>query len=155
MTVIAYTKGVMCSDSRVTEGTSVFTDKLQKIFRLKDGSLLATAGDADDSTLFGYFNKVKKPTTKGIAGLMLRFEALVVKPDGAIMAYSCEKEEEPEYWKVSMIHYQDPYIALGSGAYLAMGAMAHGATAEQAVKIAIKHDSGCGGEIQKVKLIDV
>jgi hypothetical protein len=39
---------------------------------------------------------------------------------------------------------ESPYIAIGSGAAVAMGAMAAGKTAVEAVKIAIKHNPGCG-----------
>lgn len=40
-----------------------------------------------------------------------------------------------------------PYFATGSGAEYATGAMAHGATAEEAVRAAMLHDTNSGGEI--------
>lgn len=39
------------------------------------------------------------------------------------------------------------YTAMGSGALLAMGAMAHGATSAQAVEAAAKHDKSTGGSV--------
>lgn len=39
------------------------------------------------------------------------------------------------------------YTAIGSGALLALGAMAHGATAEEAVVAASKHDKNTGGPV--------
>lgn len=39
------------------------------------------------------------------------------------------------------------YTAIGSGALLALGAMAHGATAEEAVEAASKHDKNTGGPV--------
>ena len=45
-----------------------------------------------------------------------------------------------------------PFYALGSGYQLAMGAMEAGASAEEAVRVAIKHDTGTGGEVVAVRL---
>jgi len=39
------------------------------------------------------------------------------------------------------------YTAIGSGALLALGAMAHGASAEEAVEAASKHDKNTGGPV--------
>lgn len=41
----------------------------------------------------------------------------------------------------------DKYMAFGSGMDFAIGAMAHGANAIEAVAAACKHDDGCGGPI--------
>lgn len=49
------------------------------------------------------------------------------------------------------IKVDEPFIALGSGASYAMGAMAAGATAEKAVAIAIEFDSNSGKGVQCVK----
>lgn len=55
-------------------------------------------------------------------------------------------------------HYDDGYTvskppaAIGSGKVAAMGAMLHGATAVEAVKIAIKLDPNSGGRVQSVKI---
>lgn len=40
-----------------------------------------------------------------------------------------------------------PYYAQGSGGLLALGAMAHGATAEEAVRVAMRHDIGSFGDV--------
>jgi ATP-dependent protease HslVU (ClpYQ) peptidase subunit len=42
------------------------------------------------------------------------------------------------------------YAAIGSGGMFAMGAMAHGATAEEAVAAAALHDKNTGGNIQSL-----
>lgn len=44
-------------------------------------------------------------------------------------------------------HMRVPVFAAGSGCDYAYGAMAMGATAEEAVRAAIRFDVGCGGEI--------
>lgn len=48
-----------------------------------------------------------------------------------------------------------PFIALGSGSDYALGAMAHGATAAEAVAIAARLDIHTGGEIQTLKVKDL
>lgn len=50
-------------------------------------------------------------------------------------------------WVRIFAPYFAPYFATGSGADFATGAMAHGATAEEAVRAAIMHDTNSGGEI--------
>ena len=44
--------------------------------------------------------------------------------------------------------FTDQYIAFGAGCDFAMGAMAMGATAVQAVECAIKHSTACGGPVE-------
>lgn len=50
-------------------------------------------------------------------------------------------------WKVS-----EPFYTLGSGYQLALGALAMGATAKQAVEVAAKYDTSTGGEITALSL---
>lgn len=46
----------------------------------------------------------------------------------------------------------DPYMAFGSGRDYAMGAMAMGANAVQAVEAAIKHCQTCGGPVESYEV---
>lgn len=47
-----------------------------------------------------------------------------------------------------------PFFAVGSGAEIAIGAMAMGASAEQAVKIAAMYDTQTGGKVTVLSLED-
>ena len=49
-------------------------------------------------------------------------------------------------------HIYDEFFAIGSGSSLALGAMSFGASAEEAVRVAIKHNVFCGGEVYSVSL---
>jgi ATP-dependent HslUV protease subunit HslV len=69
--------------------------------------------------------------------------AILIDPKGKV--YLMDEEYKP-------FSIKNKFHADGSGGDLAIGAMEAGATAEQAVKIAIKHDAGCGGKVQKVEL---
>ncbi len=62
---------------------------------------------------------------------------LVIYPDGRI-----ELSETGGTWSPSA-----PYIAIGSGRGIAMGAMLAGADVVEAVRAAIHHDCWSGGEI--------
>lgn len=44
------------------------------------------------------------------------------------------------------------FCAIGSGMFLALGAMSHGATPYEAVKITCKYDLYCSGKIDKITL---
>ena len=46
----------MAADSQVTDG-GTFTTRVNKIVRMSDGSLFATAGDADDRDLVEYISR--------------------------------------------------------------------------------------------------
>jgi 20S proteasome alpha/beta subunit len=50
MTVVAYSAKhkIMASDSRSTDDDGMHMTNCRKIFRLKNGALLGTAGDSDD-----------------------------------------------------------------------------------------------------------
>jgi ATP-dependent protease HslVU (ClpYQ) peptidase subunit len=66
----------------------------------------------------------------------------------AIVAASGMKDALVEYENdLVEQHFDAEYRAIGSGRDLAMGAMAMGATAAQAVQVAIKHDRSTGGDI--------
>jgi ATP-dependent protease HslVU (ClpYQ) peptidase subunit len=54
-----------------------------------------------------------------------------------------------------LVEFQSEFVAIGSGAAVALGAMAYGATAREAVRIAIEFDVYSGGEIQEVRLDDL
>lgn len=143
----------MASDGRVTEDSSIFTDSLLKIHRLKDGSLLGTAGDADDRSLRDLLNKSKKePTPKQLTSLGIKFDAILVRPDGRIICFSCDREKEEDRWLTSIFEMKERFVAIGSGKEYATGAMDRGASPEQAVRTAIKYSSGCGGKVQSFKL---
>ena len=72
------------------------------------------------------------------------FEALVVSPDTKEVAL-IDTTGYP-------MDIQYPHYAIGSGCEVAFGAMEAGASAEEAVKIAIKRVVGCGGKVMKLKL---
>lgn len=69
------------------------------------------------------------------------FTALIVKTSTG---------EVFEYANGYLLPIHADYTAIGSGAILAIGAMAHGATAEEAVVAASKHDKNTGGPVTSI-----
>ncbi len=137
---MAYKDGVMCSDSQVQVGT-LRTGTMKKVFKTKDGWLVGGAGDCNEiQRFFKWMEGDRNPDEA------LKFEnmsGIVVSPKGEV------------FWADSNLDLYSTdveFAAVGSGEKLAIGAMAMGASAEEAVRVCIKYDTGCGGKIQKVKL---
>lgn len=135
MTTIAYRDGVLAADSLGTAGG--YRDghcvKIRRIGRLLVG------GCGNGAICEQFVDWVKKgmngasPWTGTEAG-----NSLVICPDGTLLMFG---QSGP--WRSSSDFY-----ALGSGELLALGAMAHGATAHQAVEAAIRFDCHSGGPIR-------
>lgn len=84
------------------------------------------------------------PNKPDLASLDIKnIEALLVSPHGEVALL--DSSAYP-------MKIRAKYFAIGSGEEVALGAMAMGASAEEAVRAAIKHTVGCSGPIQKVKL---
>lgn len=140
----------MAGDTCVTNnGTRVGNEP--KVFNI-NGYLVGAAGDAGMAEEFLDF--MRSTLKKGCSlpkcedfskgkepGSLL--EAFVVAPRGKIFKY--ENNCLPRQRRA-------PFVALGSGRDLAMGAMAAGASAKQAINIAIKYDTATGGKVETVFL---
>ncbi len=70
-------------------------------------------------------------------------KALLVETDGTLKCY-----EGKRWSKVA----DAEYAAIGNGSVFALGAMSAGATAVQAVRAGMKHDTHSGGRVQYVSL---
>lgn len=144
MTTVAYRDGIMASDSCWSTGSIV--DSLAcKVERLKSGALLGQSGDNDIREIIALLENVKTakamPTYSQLAAIRVDCTLLLVLPKGAIFKISTSKkltqddEDDLGVWRV-----ERPLAAIGSGSDLALGAMAHGASAVQAVRIACRWD---------------
>jgi hypothetical protein len=69
------------------------------------------------------------------------FSCLIVDDDGVMLTFD----------RGYLLPVDAPYAAIGSGMFFAMGAMAHGASAEEAVAAAMAHDKNTGGPITVVR----
>lgn len=146
MTVIAYKSGTMCSDSMVSTGSGFNDGSVRKIIKTPEGFLVGAAGNLSHVSKFLDFfedydtdwvweNCVDELSELDeIEGLLVTPDEILVFVDGYFSPVKAD------------------FYALGNGSPVAKGAMAMGATAEEATEIAIRFTLGCGGDIQKVEL---
>lgn len=131
MTTIAFREGVLAADTLVSGG-GVRLGYVTKVRKL--GSVLA-AGAGTMSFVQGFLDwfaagmEGDPPETGG------EFEGLIIH-DGRVVT-----------WNDGWDSLAAPFYAIGSGKYQALGAMAAGATAEEAVRAAILTDCYSGGPI--------
>jgi ATP-dependent protease HslVU (ClpYQ) peptidase subunit len=139
VTTIACDGRSMAGDgSRESKGT-VVTLRAKKIRKLSDGRLAGTAGlVCDGEALLEWLEKGGKYPKHGESRL------LVLNTDGSLHLYADGSNGVP-------VEVDAP-AALGSGCDLALGAMLAGATAKEAVGIAIDRDPGSGGTITVLHL---
>lgn len=148
MTTICYTKGTLASDTRLSSDDAHWAN-CSKIKKIK-GWLIGAAGGWDLTEAF-----------------MLRFDPSFVL-QRAVLPLPQLAEKDPDFEALIIsplgkIYYAEAggvvgslrtkgFIAIGSGAKVAMAAMEMGATATEAIKIAMKYDLYTGGRVQKLKL---
>lgn len=147
MTTIAHREGILAADTRGTDADyhpGIY--RCQKLFRV-DGAIVATAGDDTTGMIFvdwygsKKLGKRPKPPSRLVEG-EADFCCLVLTKEGL---FWYDKWCRPN--KV-----MDEFYAIGSGAPYAMGAMAHGASANEAVNYAMKWDPYTGGEVMSMTL---
>lgn len=148
MTTIAYRDGVLAADSLVCGDNTRWGAKT-KIVRARCGIMGGASGDA--SAAAHYLEWVesleKEPQPEAAPDTTHGVDGLLISRDGSVWCWtggmSLFRMELPE---------GETFTAIGSGAKLAMGAMAMGASAERAVEIAIKYDIYTGGRITTLAL---
>ena len=155
MTTIAYTKGLMACDSCWTLGDHQVTS-LIKITRLASGALLGQAGDNDSREMEDFLKKVKAPKNlpyrKDLLDLKIDFAGLLVLPAGQIYRVNCREKPDDYNDEVGFTPISRKYAACGSGTMFAIGAMAAGKTALEAVEIAAEHDINTRAPVHVVRL---
>lgn len=160
MTVIAYAKGVLASDSRATDGYKIFSDKVKKLFKLSNGGMVGTAGDCDCRDVLELLSKAtpkKMPSKAELCETKTVFRGIVVFPKGEVFEVSIDERDDvlDDRWYAAVVEVAEKYHAVGCGEDDALVMMRNGATAVQAVKAAIAGNAGCGGAVQTMHLADL
>jgi ATP-dependent protease HslVU (ClpYQ) peptidase subunit len=164
LTTIAFRDGVLASDSKVSSGSDVFVGEFQKIFKLiveeelswidrlvfrKEPEqveyLIGAAGTLEDiqeyiGNMFMGGERTKASYDCSLLAVCQDDEGgyIITKYDGGQKGFQLSAK----------------YASIGSGYEIALGAMYHGASAEEAVKAAMYHDNTSGGELQRVSFAD-
>jgi hypothetical protein len=160
VTVIAYRDGVMAGD-RCWSDEQLVVSSACKLRRLS-GKLYGGAGDSDDRALVELLTPVQVPaelpTRAQLAGLGIDASALLVFspygsnegafPFGRVFVIEAGKGEDTGIYEVRL-----PFIAIGSGREVAMGAMAAGADAKRAAMIACDLVTTCRLPVDTLELL--
>lgn len=139
MTALAYRNGVMAADTQLVADNTVqgHMIKCKKV----NGWLVGGAGNAASLAMFldwcekGMLDH-NKPKPENIG-------AILVNPKGEVFHLDDE---------MFMYQVHDDFHCQGSATDILRGAMAFGASAEEAVAVAIQEDASCGGKITVIKL---
>jgi hypothetical protein len=164
MTIIAWRAGIMACDS-CWASAGIQTVSMVKIKRLASGALLGSAGENDSREMERVLDKIrhpdKLPTRTELIALKLGYAGLIAFPRGGVWMVSTGKADEAGYaddddedmgiWPAATM---GGYAACGSGQDLALAAMDAGATAREAVEIAIKRNIDCRGPVHLRRLFD-
>lgn len=146
----------MASDGRCTDGTQIVTDRFEKICTLTSGALLGLAGEADLRNVIELLDRVKTgrmiPTTAALLELKADFAAILALPDGSVWSIEGDRSEDTDKRRTACAIPIHDHFAIGSGGKFAKAAMDMGASAERAVRIAIKNDSASGGRVHVLEL---
>lgn len=143
MTTLAFDGVTLASDSQVTCGNTRTSVSEQKIFKLKDGRLLAVAGAVWACTAVRKMLDGEPFNDKPLTWDRTDFEGLLVNPDG-----TNPLEIYPDGVLVPVCV---PWVG-GSGYQYALAAMHLGFSAVEAVECAKALDVGTGGPIQQVRM---
>ena len=138
MTTIVYRAGVLASNTRMSSGDWIGTGRAVKVRRLDDGTLIGFTGNyavasvaADQVAAGGEIPKT------GDGARVIR-----IKSDGSIVIFEDDAKHD--------LSGADFY-AWGSGSIPALGALYAGASAEDAVRIAMLVDPNTGGDVVSVR----
>jgi len=143
MTTIAYRSGVLAADTLIAYNT-ITNGERDKIERCGD-YLVAMAGVTWVRPILEEWVRAgcdPNEVPEQLLDNQDKFAALIVAPNG--LAH--------EFDSGYLVPVHADYTAIGSGALIAMGAMAHGATAEEAVMAASRHDKATGGPVTAHKV---
>lgn len=141
MTTICYKDGVLAADSQVTAGNIICNNNFDKVERFDSsefGSVyVAAAGTLSHiCEMFTFIGQIFAGETPGpIKFGSGEFQAVMLTEDGKLHEAMLTDASTDITW----IECESPW-AIGSGAQVALGAMAKGASPEEAVHIASKHD---------------
>lgn len=142
MTTIAYRDGVLAADTAtyLNDSSVRVPGRSSKVRKLPDGSLYSGAGVVSQIEALGRWlasgSSLEQPRFDDVT-------ALHVRADGTVRIYDGCAEREI---------IDAPFYAVGTGAAAAIGAMMAGATATEAIRIAMAIDPYTAGEIDVVSL---
>ena len=138
MTTIAYKDGVIAYDSRQTRNSAIVSDNAPKCQVVDGVSFFLSGAVCDEKALIAAYFGTASPVPVECSGYVV--------DGGKLMMVG--HDDKTGIWKQEL-ELSNP-DAIGSGAAYAVAAMDMGASAEDAVKAAMKWDIYTGGTIRTV-----
>ena len=141
MTVIAYRDGIMAADTGTWSGNLITHCLAEKIYRTRTGALLACAGRVSKIiAVRQWIDGGDRPA-----------------PDekdnfGALLVHREMKLVERISWDMLIYPDEGPFQVEGSHDEFLFGALAAGASAEEAVALALRFTGYAAGEVRTVRL---
>lgn len=148
MTTICFREGILAADTRAYSGDSSPIGFKQKIFRGQDGTLFGIStpqpGLSEEVAAWMMADEDVKPDLVPALHGDIGFQALEITPEGDVFYYNNRfVPSGPLY---------GPWHAIGSGCDYAIGALRMGATATEAVEVAMEFDPWTGGDVTLLRL---
>lgn len=132
MTTLCYRDGILAADDAVTID-SVRRGTTRKIAKhKKSGAVAGYVGTMDSGQPWLFAFEAHGANKKKLPSLSSESRGLIITKDGDIWVQESN----------GMFTLEADFVAYGSGADFALGAMAYGATAAEAVEIASRFDRG-------------
>lgn len=157
MTIIAYRYGIMACDSCWATQEGLQEISLTKIRRLKSGGLLGGAGEGDSRDAELLLENVKHPKDLPLRSklqeLRLDWTGLLVLPDGSVWTVATSDTPDKKDAEVGICQFNRGFAAVGTGAEIAIGAMAAGKSAFEAVKIVCDWDIHCRPPVHVLRFV--
>jgi len=142
MTTIAYRDGVIAYDSRQTRGDRIVSDNSPKCQVVNGVSFLLSGVVCDENALISAYFGTPSPVPVECSGFVVDgYRLMMVGHD-----------DKTGIWKMDL-DLANP-DAIGSGAPYALAAMDMGASAEDAVRMAMKRDIYTGGIVRSINLME-
>jgi hypothetical protein len=155
MTVVCYKDGIMAADSGLF-WDNAWCGSTQKLFRLNNGLIYGAAGEGDDRRLRHLLGKYPDPEQVPIEDLQTfaksETQALIVSPKKKIWFLQLSYDTNHDSHDVEVISESAEFISVGMGRWIAFGAMAHGASAAEAIAVTIRYAMGTRGPVQTMAL---
>lgn len=134
MSVIAWDGQSVAADKQLTCGTT--TMAITKVHKLPTGEIIGLVGCLErGEELMNWYRNGAKPEEFPKFGDSVGDAELIVVTEESVSSYVRSPYSAP---------IENSFMAWGSGGDVALGAMAMGATAEEAVEIACRFNSACG-----------
>lgn len=140
MTTIAYKDGVIAYDSRQTRSGTIVSDDCQKLTVVDGVSFFLSGAVCDEKALIAAYFGTPSPVPVECSGYAV---------DGGRLLM-VGHDDKTGIWRQDLD--PDNPDAIGSGSPYALAAMDMGASAEEAVRAAMKRDIYTGGTIRTLRI---